>query len=161
MPARNPKSAAKPIYAAKRYVSQDSPVYLMNQLRTKYIATLDSALSEQDITAAQWGILRMIFDGRGNTAAALCRHYGYDTGSMTRMIDRLADKGLIQRERCGRDRRQVLLALTADGEKMVESGAFKVVAALNHYLAGFNIDEVGLLTSFLRRMLSNADIEAT
>ncbi len=161
MPARNPKSAAKPIYAAKRYVSQDSPVYLMNQLRTKYIATLDSALAEQDITAAQWGILRMIFDGRGNTAAALCRHYGYDTGSMTRMIDRLADKGLIQRERCGRDRRQVLLALTADGEKMVESGAFKVVAALNHYLAGFNSDEVVLLTSFLRRMLSNADIEAT
>ena len=161
MPARKPKSAAKPIYAAKRYVSQDSPVYLMNQLRTKYIATLDSALAEQDITAAQWGILRMIFDGRGNTAAALCRHYGYDTGSMTRMIDRLADKGLIQRERCGRDRRQVLLALTADGEKMVESGAFKVVAALNHYLAGFNSDEVELLTSFLRRMLSNADIEAT
>ncbi len=161
MPARNPKSVAKPIYAAKRYVSQDSPVYLMNQLRTKYIATLDSALAEQDITAAQWGILRMIFDGRGNTAAALCRHYGYDTGSMTRMIDRLADKGLIQRERCGRDRRQVLLALTADGEKMVESGAFKVVAALNHYLAGFNRDEVELLTNFLRRMLSNADIEAT
>ena len=161
MPARKPKSAAKPIYAAKRYVSQDSPVYLMNQLRTKYIATLDSALAEQDITAAQWGILRMIFDGRGNTAAALCRHYGYDTGSMTRMIDRLADKGLIQRERCGRDRRQVLLALTADGEKMVESGAFKVVAALNHYLAGFNRDEVELLTNFLRRMLSNADIEAT
>lgn len=161
MPTRNSQSAAKPIYAAKRYVSQDSPVYLMNQLRTKYIATLDSALAEQDITAAQWGILRMIFDGRGNTAAALCRHYGYDTGSMTRMIDRLADKGLIQRERCGRDRRQVLLALTADGEKMVESGAFKVVAALNHYLAGFNSDEVELLTSFLRRMLSNADIEAT
>ena len=161
MSARIPKSVAKPIYVAKRYVSQDSPVYLMNQLRTKYIATLDSALSEQDITAAQWGILRMIFDGRGNTAAVLCRHYGYDTGSMTRMIDRLADKGLIQRERCARDRRQVLLALTRDGEKMVAAGVSKVVGALNHYLAGFNSDEVELLTSFLRRMLSNADIEAT
>ncbi len=161
MTARTPKSATKPLYMVKNYVSQDSPVYLMNQLRTKFIATLDADLAEHGITAAQWGILRMISDGRGNTAAVLCRHYGYDTGSMTRMIDRLADKGLIQRERCGRDRRQVLLALTKDGEKMVESGVFKVVAVLNHHLAGFGSDEVELLTGFLRRMLSNADIEAT
>ena len=44
---------------------------------------------------------------------------------------------------------------------MVAAGVSKVVGALNHYLAGFNSDEVELLTSFLRRMLSNADIEAT
>jgi hypothetical protein len=83
MPVRPPQNRQKPIYAASRYVSHDNPLFLMNLLRTKYIAMLDAALSGQGITAAQWGILRMIFDGRGNTAAALCRHYGYDTGSMT------------------------------------------------------------------------------
>lgn len=162
MPSRIPQSRpdAKPLYAAKSYVSQDSPVFLMNQLRTKFIATLDTALAEQGITAAQWGILRMILDGRGNTAAVLCRHYGYDTGSMTRMLDRLANKGLIQRERCGRDRRQVLLSLTMDGEAMVKSGVFKVVAVLNHHLAGFSGDEVETLMGFLRRMLGNADLGA-
>jgi MarR family transcriptional regulator, multiple antibiotic resistance protein MarR len=159
MPVRPPQNRQKPIYAASRYVSHDNPLFLMNLLRTKYIAMLDAALSGQGITAAQWGILRMIFDGRGNTAAALCRHYGYDTGSMTRMLDRLADKGLIERQRCGDDRRQVLLALTGDGKKMVTSGVTEAVTALNHYVSGFSGDEVETLTGFLRRMLTNADTD--
>ena len=159
MPTRNQKSAVNQLYTAKSYVSQDSPVYLMNQLRTRFISILDADLAAHGITAAQWGILRMISDGRGNTAAVLCRHYGYDTGSMTRMIDRLAEKGLIERERCGKDRRRVLLTLTKDGEAMVNAGVSKVVTVLNRFLDGFNSDEVEVLTGSLRRMLANADTE--
>src|SRR5439155_26767978 len=121
--SRHPdKTPAEPLYAAEGFVSQESWMFMMSQVRTKFLGTLDAALVEQDTTAAQWGILRMICDGRGNTAAELCRVYDYDTGSMTRMLDRLEEKGLIQRERSSQDRRLVHLAITPAGETLAEAG---------------------------------------
>ena len=53
-----------------------------------------------------------------DTPAELCRYLGLDSGSMTRMLDRLEQKGLILRNRCPDDRRQVRLGLTADGQRL-------------------------------------------
>jgi DNA-binding MarR family transcriptional regulator len=37
---------------------------------------------------------------------------------MTRMLDRLEQKGLLARQRCEADRRQVQLVLTEEGQKL-------------------------------------------
>ncbi|WP_200285374.1 MarR family transcriptional regulator [Rhabdochromatium marinum] len=44
------------------------------------------------------------------TAADLCQNLRYDTGSMTRMSDRLENLGLIRREQSNEDRRGVRLS---------------------------------------------------
>lgn len=151
------KQRAEPLYVADSFDSKDSWLFLLNQVRTKFLATLDAALAEHDITSAQWGILRMIGDGRGHTAAELCRHYGYDTGSMTRMLDRLEEKGLVQRERSSQDRRQVHVAITTAGEALALAGLRTMVAVLNDYLRGFDRTELDTFKDYLRRILANSD----
>ena len=60
---------------------------------------LDAHLSELEISAAQFRVLVFIGMERANTPADLCRDLGTDSGSMTRMLDRLEKKGLLLRHR--------------------------------------------------------------
>ena len=136
---------AEPLYSADGFVSHESWLFLMNQVRARFIGTLDSVLAKQDTTAAQWGILRMISDGRGTTAAELCRVYDYDTGSMTRMLDRLEEKCLIRRDRSSQDRRLVHLAITREGEAACRDGLVTMVQVLNDYTRGFSRADLNML----------------
>ena len=97
------------------YRFDDSVGFLLGRLKGRMAAQLDAELRALDIRAPQWVVLMRIANGYARTSAELCRAFNYDTGSMTRMLDRLEEKGLIQRERSQEDRRIVTLALTAAG----------------------------------------------
>jgi DNA-binding MarR family transcriptional regulator len=74
---------------------------------------------------------------------------------MTRLIDRLAAKGLVERLRSDTDRRVVRLTLTPAGEA-VAAHIPQVLAEVNNaYLRGFSRDEWQMLTQLLRRMLDS------
>ncbi len=114
-------------------------------------------IADFDVTYEQWGVLLMILTERGDTAAVLARGMECDTGSMTRMLDRLEAKGLIVRTRSTDDRRRVQLDLTTSGKRLAERLVAAIVAVLNRHLDGFSVDELELFKSFLRRMLANRD----
>ena len=59
---------------------------------------LDRYLAPLDITSAQFKVLMFIYMDRANTPADLCRELSVDSGSMTRMLDRLEKKGLLLRK---------------------------------------------------------------
>jgi DNA-binding MarR family transcriptional regulator len=71
------------------------------------------------VTVAEWVALRTLFHlgdaGLGEVAAAM----GADPGAASRLVDRLAKKGLARRERGKADRRAVSIALTAEGRDLV------------------------------------------
>jgi DNA-binding MarR family transcriptional regulator len=97
----------------------------------------------------------MLKAGRADTAQVLARLLGVDAGAMTRMLDRLEAKGLIERVRSLTDRRVTQLRLTASGEAATE-GLPEVVAGVNNdYLLGFSRDEFEQLKSLLGRMRAN------
>jgi len=89
------------------------------------------------------------------TAASLCRALHYDTGSMTRMLDRLQEKGLVTRQRDTSDRRLVFLRLTDVGESLIPKIQPALRRALRRHLAGFTPDEVASLKRYLGRLIEN------
>ena|SRR5438132_920538 len=89
--------------------------YLLTTVRTRMLQEMDAALNPHGLTGAQFTILRRVAENSAHTAADLCRLLQYDTGSMTRMLDRLEEKGVIGRERCPDDRRVVNIRLTTSG----------------------------------------------
>ena len=99
----------------------------------------------------------MILKDRGDTAAMLARGMECDTGSMTRMLDRLEAKDLISRTRSTDDRRRLQLELTPSGKRMAERLVAAIVKVLNRHLDGFSVAELELFKSFLRRMIANRD----
>ena len=74
-------------------------IKLINRLRGEMIDTLDRKLADYDISAPQLIVLSSLANGEGSSAAALCKSISYDPGAMTRMIDRLEQRGLIRRVR--------------------------------------------------------------
>jgi len=129
---------------------------LITALRSRLLQGIDAHLAPYDLTASQFPILRYIGDGSATTAAELCRCLTYDTGSMTRMLDRLADKGLITRERNPDDRRAVQLRLTPIGQALHPKLMEIAEQVLARHLAGFTPAEIEQFQRFILRMLANS-----
>lgn len=145
------------LYRAETYRVEDSVGFMITRLRSALFATVDREVAPWGVSSAQAAILIYIAHGRGNRAADIARDYSYDTGSMTRMIDRLVKKGLLRRVRDQEDRRAMRLELTAKGRKLTERLPAVAARTLNGLLKGFSRDELDQLKGLLGRMLANAD----
>ena len=146
----------EPLYSTETWTMDESLGYLLHQVRGRLVAAIDTELEPLGITWAQWGTLLKIANGRANTASELSRSMAGDTGSVTRMLGRLEQKGLIRRERSSEDRRVVQLSLTEAGLKLYPKLPPIAVKVLNHHLRGFNRDELETMKDFLHRMLANS-----
>ena len=121
----------------------------------KAIATdlLDKHLIHLDITAAQFKVLFFIGQNRANTPGELCRELSIDSGSMTRMLDRLARKDLLLRAPCQNDRRSVRLSLSRAGQAVNDEAPRIAAAAMNELVGGLSRDELQTLTGLLDKIL--------
>jgi len=75
--------------------------------------------------------------GIAKSASDLCKGISYDAGAMTRMIDRLEEKGLLRRSRDPGDRRLVNLELTEKGSASLPRMRDVSMKVLNRFLQGF------------------------
>jgi DNA-binding MarR family transcriptional regulator len=132
--------------------------YLMGRARASLLAGLDAELAPFGLNAMQYAALKHLADGSARTAADLCRLMYYDTGSMTRILDRLEEKGLLRRERCREDRRVVFLRVAAAGRAQLPRLRATGTRVLQAHLAGFSAAEVETLKSHLGRMIENGKL---
>ncbi len=144
-------------YTVENYQQDESIGFLVHQVKLRLTQAIDEKISDLDITAAQWVVLKQIALRNGETATALCKCSGCDTGSMTRMLDRLEEKHLIRRERSTTDRRVVLLHVTENGQALLPQVVPLIVEALNYALVDFSGDEFEQAKALLRRMVTNLD----
>lgn len=146
---------ARAFYAGARYVPGDSVGYLMNQVVLAMRRQIDQRMAALGLTAAQWYPLwRIRLDG-SVSARELAEASGIDAGAMTRLVDRLVAKGLVERARCSTDRRAVRLSLTDAGQAVAAKVPAELAAVNNAFLRGFEAEEWQQLRGLLRRMLDN------
>lgn len=148
---------AEPLYTPENYNPEESLGRLISDVSGRLLAAFDEEMTGMGITGAQWVILMRIANGCGSTAAELCRFSRYDTGSMTRMLDRLEEKGLIHRARSDRDRRVMRLELTEAGRDLYPLMPPVAIKVLNEHLRGFTRAELDQLKGFLNRMRANSE----
>jgi DNA-binding MarR family transcriptional regulator len=146
---------AEPLTAAQLPEGGLSVGYLLGRARASLLSGLDAELAPFGLNAMQFAVLKYLADGSAQTAADLCRHMYYDTGSMTRILDRLEEKGLVRRERCLDDRRVVFLRVAAAGRSQLPRLRAAGGRVLEDHLAGFKAVEVENLKSYLGRMIEN------
>jgi len=146
-----------PIYNAENYTSARNIARHVIDIATEMRASIDRRVTPLGISGAQWVVLVRIASGVGASAAELCRAIGYDSGSMTRMLDRLEKRGLIYRRRSVEDRRVIELHLTDLGRKLYPQLTGIAIDTLNCFLAGFTPEEADVLMGFLDRMMANGN----
>jgi len=134
---------------------RDSLGYLVSSVRQQWIDALEVELKPLDLTAAQYIVIINVGSGRAQTPVHLCRLLQYDTGAMTRLIDRIEAKGLIKRVAHGADRRCVALEMTPAGHELYPR-LLQIVLEMNkRALKGFTREETHALEDLLRRVARN------
>ncbi len=91
-------------------------------------------------------------DGVARNAADLCREMRHDSGALTRVLDQLVRRGLVERRRNDDDRRSLDLSLTEKGRRSAESLLPLVVNCLNRAMENFSFEEIDTLTELLRKL---------
>ncbi|MBN2979754.1 MarR family transcriptional regulator [Pseudomonas fluorescens] len=114
---------------------------------------IDTHMEPHGITAAQFKVLIIMAQFGVDTPAELCRHLSLDSGSMTRMLDRLEQKDLLSRKRSELDRRQVQLVLTPDGQRLADLLPFIGAQALNQLAGALEPGELESLERILKKIL--------
>jgi DNA-binding MarR family transcriptional regulator len=103
-------------YTPESFSLTQSVGFLLTKARNVITAEMDAALQDLDITGPQMGILLAMQRGMASTPFELSKMLSVDTGLMTRTLDKLEGKGLLERSRNAEDRRVVNLVLTKKGE---------------------------------------------
>jgi DNA-binding MarR family transcriptional regulator len=127
---------------------------LLNQVGRELATATDRRLAPAGVTAQQAALLLHASRGQ-RTPSQLMTLLGTDTAGMTKLLDRLQAKGLIERERHPTDRRAVLIALTGQGRALLPRIRPVFGLVTGQLLEGFTREEIIELTGMLERMLGN------
>jgi len=144
-------------YAAASFKARQSIGYLLKRAHGLLIERAEAAFENHDITFTQWVILLRLRDGLGNTAAELCRGVGHDSGALTRVLDQLEKRRLIERSRSKQDRRVVELSLTRQGHAMLESLIPVTVDKLNEAVGEFSAAEFREFMRLLEKLIATLE----
>lgn len=71
------------------------------------------------VTVAEWALMRQMFQSGPVNPSQLADHLGMTRGAVSKLVERLLGKSLVERTSGGKDRRFQKVSLTAKGRKLV------------------------------------------
>ena len=120
-------------------------LYLVKQVELAVRSHLDNLLRPAGLTALQYTALTVLERHPDMSAAQLARNSFVTAQAMADMVSALRDLRLIERHRDERDRRRLVLALTADGRRLLDGYRDKVAALEDRMLVGLTDRQIGQL----------------
>lgn len=144
-------------YRPDSFHLRDSIGYLQKRAQRLMQERIEALFAEQGCTLQQWVVLMHLRDGIAFTTADLCRDLHHDSGAMTRLIDQLESRHLIERRRNSDDRRVIELSITKAGHELLDQLIPTACDMLNTTLDGFSRDDLKLLQSLLRRIIGRLE----
>lgn len=146
------RTTSREHYKAATYRAQTNIGYLMKRAHSMLVDLAEPVLDAHRLNFVQYAILMILRDGAPLNPTTICRLYRHDSGALTRVIDQLAESGLVERVRRDRDRRKVELQLTTAGRKKIEELLPAIVAILNEALGDFSATDLQTLTRLLMKL---------
>jgi len=126
-------------------------LYLIKQVELAVRQALDDVVASADLTALQYTALTVLERHPGITSAELARNSFVRAQSMAEMVTFLLGRGLVARERDKSNRKQYLLTLTTEGQRVLDD-LFDPVADIEaKMLDGFDGGQTEILRTYLLR----------
>ena len=110
-------------------------------------------LDEIDLTYTQYIAMLVLWEEKEINVKALGKRLYLDSGTLTPMLKRLEQKGLISRQRDSRDERNLIVRLSEQGEALKEKAV-----EIPHKMSGcvtLSEDDAAQLYRILHEMLPN------
>lgn len=116
---------------------------------------LEQELDGFNLTMPQYMTLRCVLKSpAGCSMTELAESSHQLSATMTGIVDRLAERGLVQRERDPRDRRALRVMLTQEGKQLMEKVSERKHARMVALLAALTPEERRTMIEMSRRYLS-------
>jgi len=98
-------------------------------------------------------------DGQRLTMTELAGQVALSSGGATRLVDRIAEAGLVERQHCPTDRRAVYVALTAAGRaELAEAVTVHIDGVRRHLVDRLTEEERAALQGALRKLRDDGPI---
>ena len=143
---------SKQHYQVSTYKAQLSIGYLVKRAHSLMLDIMEPVIEQRGFSFVQYVVMSALRDGIAMNPKVICTQFRHDSGALTRIIDQLAERGLLERVRRDRDRRKVELQLTPAGRETIESIIPLVVEKLNEVLTDFSKAEVQELLRLLVKL---------
>jgi len=114
----------------------------------------EADVSRHGLTIAEFGILEALYHVGPMLLGELQRRILVSSGGVTYLVDRLVDRGLVERQPCPNDRRARYAALTTEGKRLVARIFPGHARAIEHAMSGLtraDRDRVAVLLKSLGR----------
>jgi DNA-binding MarR family transcriptional regulator len=145
---------SKQHYHLSTYKAQLSIGYLVKRAHSLMLDIMEPVIEQRGFSWIQYVVMSALRDGIAVNPKVICTQYRHDSGALTRIIDQLAERGLLERVRRDRDRRKVELQLTPAGRETIESIIPSVIDKLNEVLTDLSKAEVQELLRLLVKLNS-------
>jgi DNA-binding MarR family transcriptional regulator len=113
-------------------------------------------IEKQKLAITEWRVLATLSDGDGLTIGQLADMVIAKQPTVTKIIDRMAESGLVERRIGQIDKRQTTIYTTDMGRELVKDLLRKAKVVESSALKSFSETEVETLKITLRRMIEGA-----
>ena len=136
--------------------NNDKPGHLARRFQQIAVAVFHAAVEEAgyDLTPVQYAALTTIRMQPGIDQATLAGLIAYDRTTITGVVDRLVQKGLLVRQASRTDRRAHALQVTDEGHRTLDGIEPAVEAAQRIMLGGLSNAEAATLMRLLRKAIA-------
>lgn len=149
--------------AQRQQTASPTLLYLMKQVELAVRAELDDLARPVGLTALQYTALTVLERHPDLTAAHLARHSFVTAQSMADMVTTLLARGLIERHRDPADRRRLVIALTPEGQRLLDDlrpGAAALERRMLSLLSSAEADQLRHSVELCRQALRRPDTGA-
>jgi len=137
----------------------NSFTFWISRLASLMQEQFNQQLEEQGVTWPQWMVLNVLHHGLAKTPAQIAENIGVDRSAITRLVDRLEKKGLVERQHDGLDRRSIQVAMTAGGRRLMVELNLLAHSHQEQFLSELPSTEFRGLKGNIQKMLRAGGVE--
>jgi DNA-binding MarR family transcriptional regulator len=135
----------------------DSIGFILNHAGRRVSQLLTSRLQPYGITTEQWTVLSRLAEQDGISQKLLAQRAEKDQTNLTRILDHLERKGLVERRANAADRRSFLTHITAKGEELESTLAPIEQQVVQEVTGGLSAGQIAELRALLTHITHQAN----
>ncbi len=137
--------------------SRSLPIALL-RARERVMGPIRSMLSDVGITEQQWRVLRVLDEGGAQEPTRIADRACLLLPSLTRILQKLSEKGLIERAPDRLDRRKQVISITPEGAALIEENLATSIEIMDRIKQEMGADRYEALLDLLND-LDNAKVD--
>jgi DNA-binding MarR family transcriptional regulator len=125
---------------------------LLARVTQRVARQMEATLAGSGLSLEQWRVLDLLADAQGHSMSEIAEHAMVPAPTLTKIVDRLVDNGLVHRRVDERDRRRVLVFATDGGAELHTQVAPQIKQAEDDAVAELTPDHAAQLVQLLTRL---------